>query len=92
MAQESDVVDFSDQSFPKEIEVIPLPGHFFDMVGFRMPDNVVFLADCISSRETLDKYVVSFIYDVALIWKRWIKWSRWRRICSSQPMQMPLPM
>ncbi len=64
MAQESDVVDFSDASFPKEIEVIPLPGHFFDMVGFRMPDNVVFLADCISSRETLDKYAVSFIYDV----------------------------
>ena len=29
-----------------------------------MPDNVVFLADCISSRETLDKYAVSFIYDV----------------------------
>ena len=50
MAQESDVTDFSDESFPKEIEVIPLPGHFFDMVGFRMPDNVVFLADCISSK------------------------------------------
>ena len=64
MAQESDVTDFSDESFPKEIETIPLPGHFFDMVGFRMPDNVVFLADCISSRETLDKYAVSFIYDV----------------------------
>lgn len=64
MAQESDVVDFSDAGFPKEIEVIPLPGHFFDMVGFRMPDGVVFLADCISSRETLDKYAVSFVYDV----------------------------
>ena len=64
MAQESDVTDFLDAGFPKEIEVIPLPGHFFDMVGFCMPDNVVFLADCISSRETLDKYAVSFIYDV----------------------------
>ena len=64
MAQESNVTDFSDASFPKEIEVIPLPGHFFDMVGFRMPDGVVFLADCISSRETLEKYAVSFIYDV----------------------------
>lgn len=64
MAQESDVTDFSDAEFPKEIEVIPLPGHFFDMVGFRMPDGVVFLADCISSRETLEKYAVSFIYDV----------------------------
>jgi len=64
MAQESDVTDFSDEGFPKEVEVIPLPGHFFDMVGFCMPDGVVFLADCISSRETLDKYAVSFIYDV----------------------------
>lgn len=64
LAQESDVTDFSDASFPKEIEIIPLPGHFFDMVGFRMPDGVVFLADCISSRATLEKYAVSFIYDV----------------------------
>ena len=64
MAQASGVTDFSDESFPKVIEVIPLPGHFFDMVGFRMLDGVVFLADCISSRETLDKYAVSFIYDV----------------------------
>ena len=64
MAQESGVTDFSDESFPEEIEIIPLPGHFFDMVGFRMPDGVVFLADCVSSRETLDKYAGSFIYDV----------------------------
>ncbi|MCM1162465.1 MAG: MBL fold metallo-hydrolase [Roseburia sp.] len=64
MAQESEVMDFSDAGFPREIEVIPLPGHFFHMVGFRMPDNVVFLADCLSSRETLEKYAVSFIYDV----------------------------
>ena len=64
MAQESIVSDFSEEGFPQEVEVIPLPGHFFDMAGFRMPDGVVFLADCISSRETLDKYAVSFIYDV----------------------------
>ncbi len=64
MAQESDVTDFSEDGFPKEIEMIPLPGHFFEMVGFRMPDGVVFLADCLSSRETLDKYAISFLYDV----------------------------
>lgn len=45
--------------------IIPLPGHFFDMVGFRTPDDVVYLADCLSSRETLDKYQIGFIYDVA---------------------------
>lgn len=64
LAQESDVSDFSEEGFPKEIEVIPLPGHFFDMVGFRTPDNVVFLADSISSRAALEKYAVSFIYDI----------------------------
>ena len=35
------------------------------MVGFRTPDDTVFLADCLSSKETLDKYQIGFIYDVA---------------------------
>lgn len=65
LARPSDVCGFSDAGFPKEIEVIPLKGHFFDMAGFRTPDGVVFLADCLSSRETLDKYKIVFIYDVA---------------------------
>ena len=64
LAQDSVVTDFSDPGFPKEVEVIPLPGHFFDMVGFRTPDDTVFLADCVASRETLEKYAVPFIYDV----------------------------
>ena len=34
------------------------------MTGFRAPDDTVFLADCLSSRETLDKYRIGFIYDV----------------------------
>ena len=65
MAQESKTCEFSDPDFPKEIEVIPLPGHFFDMVGFRTPDDVVFLADCLSGKPTLEKYGITFIYDVA---------------------------
>ncbi|PNV62935.1 MBL fold metallo-hydrolase [Clostridium sp. chh4-2] len=64
LADESEAVDVSDESFPKELEVIPLPGHFFQMIGIRTPDNTVFLADCLSSLETLEKYQVSFIYDV----------------------------
>ncbi len=64
-AKPSSAVPFCDKDFPDEIEIIPLKGHFFDMTGFRTPDNVVFLADCLSSRETLEKYRISFIYDVA---------------------------
>jgi glyoxylase-like metal-dependent hydrolase (beta-lactamase superfamily II) len=65
LAEDSDVLDISDKGFPQELEVIPLPGHFFDMIGIRTPDGTVFLADCISSRETLEKYRIAFIYDVA---------------------------
>lgn len=65
LADESSTTDFTDIDFPKEIELIPLKGHFFDMTGFRTPDGIVYLADCLSSRETLDKYQIVFIYDVA---------------------------
>lgn len=64
-ASESDVSGFEDEAFPKEIEVIPLPGHFFSMVGFRTPDDIIFLADCLSSPAALEKYQLTFIYDVA---------------------------
>ena len=49
---------------PEGFEIIDLPGHFFDMKGFRTPDDVVYLADCLSSKETLDKYRIGFIYDI----------------------------
>ena len=65
LADESDVLDISDKGFPPELEVIALPGHYFGMIGVRTPDNIVFLADCVSSGATLDKYHVVFIYDVA---------------------------
>lgn len=65
MAAESEALELSDPAFPREIEVIPLPGHFFEMVGFRTPDGTVFLADCLSSEAALEKYQISFVYDVA---------------------------
>ena len=64
MAQESNAEELTPETVPEGFEIIPLPGHFFDMVGFRTPDNVVYLADCLSSRETLEKYRIGFIYDV----------------------------
>ena len=64
MAQSSSVELLGGEVLPDGFEIIPLAGHFFDMVGFRTPDNVVYLADCLSSKETLEKYQISFIYDV----------------------------
>ena len=65
MAQESGAEELTREVLPEGFELLPLPGHFFDMVGFRTPDDVVYLADCLSSRETLEKYQIGFIYDVA---------------------------
>ena len=65
MAQDSSALPLTDDVLPDGFERIPLPGHFFDMCGFRAPDDVVFLADCLSSRETLEKYRIGFIYDVS---------------------------
>lgn len=65
MAQESNADPLTGEVLPSGFELIQLPGHFFSMVGFRTPDDVVYLADCLSSKETLDKYQIGFIYDVA---------------------------
>lgn len=65
MAQESNAEYLTEDVLPKGMSIIQLPGHFFDMVGFRDADNVVYLADCLSSKETLEKYQIGFIYDVA---------------------------
>ena len=65
LAQESVAQPLTKENLPDGWEIIDLPGHFFDMVGFRTPDDVVYLADCLSSKETIDKYKIGFIYDVA---------------------------
>ncbi|MDL2258386.1 MBL fold metallo-hydrolase [Eubacteriales bacterium OttesenSCG-928-K08] len=45
-------------------EIIPLPGHYFDMIGVRTPDDVLFLGDCLSGAHIVEKYHVNFVYDV----------------------------
>ena len=64
MAKESNAENLTKEMVSKGMEIISLPGHSFDMVGFRTKDDVVYLADCLSSKETLDKYQIGFIYDV----------------------------
>ncbi|MBQ9551717.1 MAG: MBL fold metallo-hydrolase [Clostridia bacterium] len=65
MAKESDAAPLTEAVLPEGLQILPLPGHCYDMVGFRTKDGVVFLADCLSSEETLEKYQIGFIYDVA---------------------------
>lgn len=64
LAQPSQAQPLTEDSLPEGWQLMELKGHFFDMVGFRTQDDVVYLADCLSSRETIDKYRIGFIYDV----------------------------
>lgn len=47
-----------------ELEALPLPGHFIDMIGVRTPDGVLFTADALFSEELIDKYSMMFVLDV----------------------------
>jgi len=64
LAQESEALPLCDEALPKGLSVISLEGHSFDMVGFKSDDGVAFIADCLSSKATLDKYGIGYIYDI----------------------------
>ncbi len=64
LAQESVALPICDEVLPDGLRMISLDGHSFDMVGFLSCDGVAFIADSLSSKATIDKYGIGFIYDV----------------------------
>lgn len=65
LAQSSSAELLTAEVLPDGWNLIHLPGHCFDMVGFRTKDGNVFLGDCLSSRETLQKYGLGYLWDPA---------------------------
>jgi glyoxylase-like metal-dependent hydrolase (beta-lactamase superfamily II) len=65
LAEPSRVENIAEFTPPENMEIFPLKGHFFDMIGVKTPDDVYFMADCVSSEAILKKYHISFIYDLA---------------------------
>lgn len=68
MAQESHVLPLTSESLPAGINMFDLPGHCFEMVGFKTSDGTAYIADSVSSAETLEKYGIGYLWnpDVAL--------------------------
>lgn len=64
MAKPSDAAELAPEVLPDGLEAVPLPGHCYEMTGFRTADGVLFLADCLASEETLSKYGIGYVYDV----------------------------
>lgn len=63
LAQKSDCEQITDDVLPQGMSILPLPGHSFDMIGFKTADGNIFLADCVSSAETLGKYGIAYLWD-----------------------------
>lgn len=51
-------------NIPEGFEIVGLPGHGFEMVGVRTPDDVLFLADSVLSELTWESYKLPFFYSV----------------------------
>ena len=64
LAKESCVKDISEKILPEGVEICHLPGHSFDMIAVKTPDGVWFCADAVASEATLEKYHISFLYNV----------------------------
>lgn len=69
MATPSKAKDISTANLPDGMEIFPLDGHFWQMIGVKTPDNVYFLADSVFGESILEKYHISFNYDVAAYFK-----------------------
>lgn len=68
MAKPSTVTDLIAESGPildTGLQALPLPGHYFGMIGIRTPDDVLFLGDSLFASEIIDKYPLFFLYDIA---------------------------
>lgn len=63
MADQSEVLPLTPDVLPEGWELLRLPGHSFDMVGFKTADGNAFIADSISSPETIEKYGVLYMWD-----------------------------
>lgn len=63
-AKSSVCYDVTDERFPKEVEVIDLPGHSIEHVGYRFPDGTVFIGDSAVGEELLAKYPILYVLNV----------------------------
>ena len=64
MAQPTPALPLTDACLPEGMVQLRLDGHCPAMAAFRTPDGVWFLGDCMAADATMEKYHVSYLYDV----------------------------
>ena len=60
----SETETVASDNIPTGFEIIDLPGHGFEMIGVRTPDDVLFLADSVLSVSTWENYKLPFFHNV----------------------------
>lgn len=63
-AQESEALPLTEDVLPEGVQLLSLPGHSFAMAGFLADDGVAYVADSLCAEETLEKYGISYLWDV----------------------------
>ncbi len=56
----------SEDVLPEGLEAFELLGHTLGMVGYKTKDDVYFLADSLSSEETLKRYLATYLLDIPM--------------------------
>ncbi|MBE6932709.1 MAG: MBL fold metallo-hydrolase [Ruminococcaceae bacterium] len=64
MAQPSPAKPLTEDCLPEGMEMCRLDGHSPAMAAFRTPDGVWFLGDCMTAENIIEKYHISYLYDV----------------------------
>jgi glyoxylase-like metal-dependent hydrolase (beta-lactamase superfamily II) len=64
LAQSSDVRELTKDVLPEGMEMLRIDGHSMAMAAFKTCDGVWFLADGLAGENILDKYHITYLYDV----------------------------
>ena len=63
MAKESVAEELTGDVLPEGMSLLELGGHSFEMAGFLTKDGTAYIADCVSSEETLSKYGIGYMWN-----------------------------
>ncbi len=64
LAEESEPKYVTDSSFPQELKVVSIGGHSMGMIAIIAPDGTAFVGDIVSSEITLEKYAITYLFDI----------------------------
>lgn len=60
----TDIIANSGKILATGLVAVPLPGHFFEMIGVMTPDNILFIGDSLFPENIINKYHLFFLLNL----------------------------